>query len=74
MLDPILIVIQGLDDLVNALKKFSEISWSEIGCGLTAMGGALGEVALFSGALGTIFGDHNLLQMVAYSEVELCMD
>lgn len=37
--------IQGLDDLANALKKFGDMEWDEIGRGLTAMGGALGEVA-----------------------------
>ena len=37
--------IQGLDDLANALKKFGDMDWDEIGRGLTAMGGALGEVA-----------------------------
>ena len=40
--------IQGLDDLANALKKFAEMSWDEIGRGLASMGGALGEVALGS--------------------------
>ena len=42
----ILIVVQGLDDLANALKKFGEMNWGEIGRGLTAMGIALGEVGL----------------------------
>ena len=37
--------IQGLDDLANAMKKFGDMDWDEIGRGLTAMGGALGEVA-----------------------------
>lgn len=40
--------IQGLDDLANALKKFGDMDWDEIGRGLAAMGGALGEVALGS--------------------------
>ena len=40
--------IQGLDDLANALKKFGAMDWDEIGRGLAAMGGALGEVALGS--------------------------
>jgi tape measure domain-containing protein len=52
----ILITIQGLGDLSEALKKFSEMSWSEIGRGLTAMGGALLEVSVISGALGTFAG------------------
>ena len=40
--------IQGLDDLANALKKFGAMDWDEVGRGLAAMGGALGEVALGS--------------------------
>ena len=52
----ILITIQGLDDLANALKKFGEMQWDEIGRGLTAMGGALTEVAGLSGALGVLAG------------------
>lgn len=39
------IAIQGLDDLANALKKFGDMQWDEIGRGLTAMGGALAVVA-----------------------------
>ena len=42
------VAVQGLDDLANALIKFSTMSWDEIGRGLSAMGGALGEVALGS--------------------------
>ena len=52
----IYIVAQGLEDISNSLVTFGSMSWEEIGRGLTAMGGALAEVALFSGALGTIAG------------------
>lgn len=38
----------ALDDIANALKKFGEMSWEEIGQGLAAMGAALGEIALGS--------------------------
>lgn len=38
--------VQGLGKLADALKKFGEMSWSEIGRGLTAMAGALGDIAL----------------------------
>ena len=48
----IMIVIQGLDDLANAFKKFGSMSWSEIGRGLSAMGGALLEIGVITGALG----------------------
>lgn len=44
----ILLAVQGLGDLADAFKKFGEMSWDEIGRGLTAMGAALGEVALGS--------------------------
>lgn len=48
----ILLVIQGLDDIAEALKKFGDMSWDEIGRGLAAMGGALLEIAVISGVLG----------------------
>ena len=51
----ILLAVQGLGDLADALKKFGEMSWDEIGSGLTAMGAALGEVALGS-LLNTLSG------------------
>ena len=51
----ILLAVQGLGDLADALKKFGEMSWDEIGRGLTAMGSALGEVALGS-ILNTLSG------------------
>ena len=50
----IYIVVQGLDDLAEVLKKFGEMKWPEIGRGLTAMGAALLEVAGISGALGKL--------------------
>ena len=52
----IVLVTKGLDDLANALIKFGSMTWKEIGKGLSAMGGALLEVALMSGALGMIAG------------------
>ena len=51
----LLLGIQGLGDLADALAKFGDMSWDEIGRGLTAMGGALGEVAL-GGLLNTFSG------------------
>ena len=44
----ILLAVQGLDDLANALAKFGSMSWNEIKRGLSAMGGALAEVAVGS--------------------------
>ena len=51
----ILLAVQGLGELADALKKFGEMSWDEIGRGLSAMGAALGEVAL-GGLLNTLSG------------------
>ena len=49
----VLISVQGLDDLAMALQKFGSMSWDEIGRGLVAMGGALAEIGIISGLLGT---------------------
>ena len=51
----ITLAVQGLDQLATALAKFGEMSWDEIGRGLTAMGAALGELALGS-LLNTLSG------------------
>lgn len=40
--------ISGLKDLAEAMQEFASMSWDEIDRGLTAMGAALGEVALGS--------------------------
>lgn len=48
----ILIAVQGLDELAEALQKFGSMSWIEIGTGLIAMGWALTEVSVITGALG----------------------
>ena len=49
----ILVAVQGLGDLADAFAKFGEMSWDEIGRGLTAMGSALGTLAL-GGFLNTL--------------------
>lgn len=51
----LLLAVQGLDDLANALAKFGEMDWDSIGRGLTAMGAAMGETAL-GGLLNTLSG------------------
>ena len=51
----LLLAVQGLCDIADAFKKFGEMSWGEIGRGLTAMGSALGETAL-GGVLNTFSG------------------
>lgn len=57
----ITIVIQGLDDLAEALKKFGEMTWDEIKHGLVGMGGALTEVATVTGILGKLTGFSGIL-------------
>ena len=51
----LLLGVQGLGDLADALKKFGEMPWTEIGHGLTAMGSAMGETAI-GGLLNTLSG------------------
>ena len=57
----ILIAVQGLGDIAEAFGDFTQYDWGEIGRGLTAMGGALGEVAVISGALGALTGLSGLI-------------
>ena len=52
----ILVAVQSLDPLANALSKMGSMSWDKIGRGLVAMGGALAELAVVSGVLGTLAG------------------
>lgn len=49
------VTVQSLDDLANALKKFADMNWDEIGRGLAAMGGAMVETAI-GGLLNTFSG------------------
>ncbi len=51
----IVLTVQGLGDLATALQKFGEMEWDEIGRGLSAMAGALGETAL-GGLLNSLSG------------------
>lgn len=52
----LLLAVQGLGDIADALKKFGSMTWDEIARGLTGMGGALTELAVISGLLGTLGG------------------
>lgn len=52
----ILIMVQGLDDLANALIKFGSMTWDQVKVGLAGMGGALTELAVISGLLGNLGG------------------
>ena len=55
------LTVQGLDEIAQAFNSFSQYSWDEIGRGLVAMGGALGEVAAISGATGALTGIAGLM-------------
>ena len=52
----ILIAVQSLDEIADALSQLGQMSWGEIAKGLTAMGGALAELSVATGALGKIAG------------------
>ena len=57
----IFITVQSLGELANSLKSFGEMQWDEIGRGLAAMGGALAEVGIVTGALGKLAGFSGVL-------------
>lgn len=57
----ITLAVQGLDEIARAFNSFAQYSWDEIGRGLVAMGGALGEVAVISGATGSLTGIAGLM-------------
>lgn len=50
----ILLGVQSLKPLADAMDSFSSMSWEEIGKALVAMGAALGELALIAGLLGKV--------------------
>lgn len=52
----ILLAVQGLDEIADALFKFGFMSWDEIKRGLVGMGLALTELGVISGALGILTG------------------
>ena len=52
----ILIAVQALRPIADALQQLGSMTWEEIGRGLTAMGLALLEIAGISGGLGVLAG------------------
>ena len=52
----ILVAVQALDEISQALDSLSKLSWDEIGRGLAAMGGALAEIGLVTGGVGKFAG------------------
>lgn len=57
----ILLGVQALQPIADALSQIGSLSWEEIARGLVGMGGALTEVAVISGALGSLTGLAGLL-------------
>ena len=55
------VTAKSLGDIAKAFNSFSQYSWDEIGRGLVAMGGAMGEVAAISGATGALTGIAGLM-------------
>ena len=52
----IVLAVQSLDEIANALSSIGALSWDTIKKGLTGMGGALAEIGVVSGALGKLAG------------------
>lgn len=52
----ILITVQSLEPIAEALTKLSALSWDDIGRGLVAMGGALAELGTASSLTGDLGG------------------
>lgn len=52
----IFVAVQSLQQIASALQNLSTLSWEEIQRGLVAMGGALTELGVVSGALGGLTG------------------
>ena len=65
------IIVLGLNKLADALAKFGEMSWEQIGHGLVAMGGALGELGLAVGLVGKLARWSGLLGGIAIDIIVL---
>ena len=57
----VLILVQALGPIAEALQKFGSMSWEEIGRGLVAMGASLGELGIITGLLGNLGGFASLV-------------
>lgn len=57
----LLVAVQSLDEISENLEKLGALSWDEIGKGLAAMGGALGELTASLGILSAVGGFGSLL-------------
>ena len=52
----LVLAVQSLDEIANALASIGALSWDTIKKGLAGMGGALVEIGVVSGALGELAG------------------
>lgn len=52
----LVLAVQSLDEIADALSSIGALSWDTIKKGLTGMGGALVEIGVVSGALGKLAG------------------
>jgi tape measure domain-containing protein len=52
----LVLAVQSLDEIADALASIGALSWDTIKKGLTGMGGALVEIGVVSGALGKLAG------------------
>lgn len=57
----ILIAVQSLKPIADALMQVGSMSWEQIGIGLAGLGGALVELGVVSGLLGSLSGLSGLL-------------
>ena len=57
----ILIAVQSLEPIAEALTKLSGLGWDDIGRGLVAMGGALAELGTAAGLTGNLGGFMSLI-------------
>lgn len=57
----ILITAQALGDISKAMADVGSMDWSQIGKGLTGIGGALAEIAMVNGTLGKLGGMSSLV-------------
>lgn len=57
----IVLAVQSLDEIAQALAGIGSMSWEEIGRGLTGMGGALAELGTASGLTGVLTGFAGLI-------------
>lgn len=57
----IVLAVQSLDEIAQALAGIGSMSWEEIGRGLAGMGGALAELSTASGLTGVLTGFAGLI-------------